>query len=85
MFEGGRAGPFEYEQASKANGQTWTSSACWHTKSRASLGSGSLASSLEGHGPQFARAGTWPGPELSRLTPQMDSKQLDPFASREIN
>jgi hypothetical protein len=26
-----------------------------------------------------------PGPEPSSLTPQMDRKQLDPFASRETN
>ncbi|PMD62018.1 uncharacterized protein K444DRAFT_360747 [Hyaloscypha bicolor E] len=36
-------------------------------------------------GPQYARGGTWSGPESSSFPPQMDSKQLDPFASRETS
>jgi hypothetical protein len=39
----------------------------WHTRKRASLGSGTLASSLVGLGPQYVRAGTWSGPEATRL------------------
>jgi hypothetical protein len=39
-------------QASTADGQSWTSSACWHGRKRASLGTGSSASSQAG----FARS-----------------------------
>jgi hypothetical protein len=44
-----------------------TSSAYWRTRKRASLGSGTLASSLAELGPQYVRVGTWSGPEATRL------------------
>ena len=44
-------------RASTADGQTETSSACWHIRKRASLGTGSSANSLVGLGPQYVRAG----------------------------
>jgi hypothetical protein len=56
-------------RASIADGQTWTSSACWHTRKRACLGSGSLASSPAGLGAQYARTGIWSGPEANRIPP----------------
>ena len=56
-------------QGSIAHGQHWTSSACWHTRKRASLGGGSFASSQPELRPQYARAGPWYGPESNRLPP----------------
>jgi len=47
--------------------------------------SGSLASSPAGLGPQYARAGTDPAPRRIAFPPQVDSKHLVPFASRETN
>jgi hypothetical protein len=41
----------------------------YSTRKRASLGSGSLASSQAGLGLQYARAGTWSSAEASRLPP----------------
>ena len=62
---GGRAALFEHEQV--ADGQTWTSSACWHTRKKARRGIGSSANSLAGLGPQFVRAGR--GSSISFLSP----------------
>ena len=45
-------------RTSRVYGQTWTSSACWHTRRRASRGSGSSANPQAGLGLQYARAGT---------------------------
>jgi hypothetical protein len=47
--------------------------------------SGSLASFLAGLGPQYVRAKNMVRPELKSLPRQIDSKQLNPSASREIN
>jgi len=54
-------------RTSGADGQTWTSSACWRTRKKASLGSGSLVSSQAELRPQYARAGTWYDPESNNL------------------
>lgn len=65
MFERGRV---VGARASTADGQTWTSSACWYTRNRASRGNGSLATSLAGLGPQYATRGNMVQPEASRLS-----------------
>jgi hypothetical protein len=56
-------------RASTADDWTWTSSAYWHTRKRASLWSGSLASSQAGLDPQNVRPGTLSGPDATRLPP----------------
>ncbi|KAF8859128.1 hypothetical protein BDZ45DRAFT_742767 [Acephala macrosclerotiorum] len=56
-------------RVSIAHGQSWTSSACWHTRKRASLGIRSSASSQAGLGLQYAHAGTWSGLESNSLPP----------------
>jgi hypothetical protein len=48
---------------------------------KTSLGSGSLASSPAGLGPQYIRAGPWSGPEAIRILTQMDSQHFDLYAT----